>query len=170
MKAKAVRRSLTKARAKRPAGVHAASPGGTRIRSILVPTDFSAPAQAAIEYAVQLASQYDARLTLLHVIEPVATPDFAYYPLTLENDKVMAAAKKHLDQMAAKLKANLVEKTLVRNGVAFHEIARAAQTLKADLIVISTHGYTGLKHILLGSRAERVVRHAPCPVLVVRGG
>jgi nucleotide-binding universal stress UspA family protein len=56
----------------------------------------------------------------------------------------------------------------VRFGRSFHEIAAAARTLKADLIIISTHGYTGLKHAVLGSTTERVVRHASCPVLVVR--
>jgi nucleotide-binding universal stress UspA family protein len=56
----------------------------------------------------------------------------------------------------------------VRNGTAFDEIVRAAGSLRADLIIIATHGYTGLKHVLMGSTAERVVRHAPCPVLVVR--
>ena len=62
----------------------------------------------------------------------------------------------------------LVEKLLVRFGRSYHEIAEAARTLKVDLIIISTHGYTGLKHAFLGSTTERVVRHAPCPVLVVR--
>jgi nucleotide-binding universal stress UspA family protein len=62
----------------------------------------------------------------------------------------------------------VVEKLLVRQGRAFHEIAEAARTLKSDLVIISTHGFTGVKHALLGSTAERVVRHAPCPVLVVR--
>ena len=61
-----------------------------------------------------------------------------------------------------------MEKALVRYGRSFHEIAEAARTLKVDLIILSTHGYTGLKHALLGSATERVVRHAPCPVLVVR--
>ncbi len=61
-----------------------------------------------------------------------------------------------------------LDKPVIRIGQPFHEIATGAKTLKADLIVVSTHGYTGLKHVLLGSTAERVVRHAPCPVLTVR--
>jgi len=141
------------------------------IKSILVPTDFSAPSKKALDYAVPFAEQFGAKLTLLHVVEPVATPDFANsFPLMMENDKVMAACKAHL-QSLVKQKAidpKLVEKTLVRQGRSFHEIVDAARTLKMDLIIISTHGYTGLKHALLGSTAERVVRHAPCPVLVVR--
>jgi len=141
------------------------------VKSILVPIDFSAPSKKALDYAVAFAEQFGAKLTLLHVVEPVATPDFANsFPLMMENDKVMAACKARL-QALVKQKAidpKLVEKTLVRQGRAFHEIADAARTLKADLIIISTHGYTGLKHALLGSTAERVVRHAPCPVLVVR--
>jgi nucleotide-binding universal stress UspA family protein len=62
----------------------------------------------------------------------------------------------------------LLEKTLVRHGVAFDEITKAARELCVDMIVISTHGYTGLKHVVMGSTAERVVRYAGCPVLVVR--
>ena len=79
-------------------------------------------------------------------------------------------AKKELIEFARKagLHNSAVEKTLVRNGVPYNEISRAAASLKVDLIVISTHGYTGLKHALLGSTTERVVRHAKCPVLVVR--
>ena len=62
----------------------------------------------------------------------------------------------------------MLEMVLVRFGRSFHEIAEAARTRKVDLIIISTHGYTGLKHAVLGSTTERVVRHAHCPVLVVR--
>ena len=107
---------------------------------------------------------------MLHVVEPVATPDFAYYPLMMENDKVVAKAKQALARFIAKndLDQNVIEKMLVRNGAPFQEITKAAQSQKVDLIVISTHGYTGLKHVLLGSTTERVVRHASCPVLVVR--
>ena len=82
----------------------------------------------------------------------------------------MAECKRELERVVkqAGVSPKLIEKTLVRFGRSFHEIADAARTLKVDLIVIATHGYTGLKHALLGSTTERVVRHAPCPVLVVR--
>jgi len=149
----------------------ASVPALHRIKSILVPLDFSPPSKKALDYAVTFARQFKAKLTLLHVVEPVATPDFAAsFPLAMENDKLMAAANRELEgaAKAAKIPRGVVEKTLVRFGRSFHEIADAARTRKVDLIIISTHGYTGLKHALLGSTTERVVRHAPCPVLVVR--
>jgi nucleotide-binding universal stress UspA family protein len=142
-----------------------------QIKSILVPLDFSPPSKKALDYAVTFARQFKARLTLLHVVEPVATPDFAAsFPLAMEDDKLVAAAKYELERAvkAARIPSSAVEKILVRFGRSFHEIADAARTRKVDLIIISTHGYTGLKHALLGSTTERVVRHAPCPVLVVR--
>ena len=142
-----------------------------QIKSILVPIDFSSSSKKALTYAVPFAEQFGAKLTLLHVVEPVATPDFANSsPLLMENDKVMAACKAKLELLIKQkaIERKIVEKTLVRQGRSFHEIADAARTLKVDLIIISTHGYTGLKHALLGSTTERVVRHAPCPVLVVR--
>ena len=142
-----------------------------RVKSILMPLDFSPPSQQALDYAVALARLFQAKLTLLHVVEPVATPDFATsFPLAMENDRLMAAAKRELEKVVktARIPRNFVEKILVRCGRSFHEIAAAARTRKVDLIVISTHGHTGLKHALLGSTTERVVRHAPCPVLVVR--
>jgi universal stress protein A len=147
--------------------------GGPRLqlRSILVPTDFSRPSLKALHYAAALAAQFGAKLTLLNVVEPIGpTPDFAYNPVVLDNETVTANAKEQLQRLLARQGINvaLVEKTLVRHGVPFNEISGAASRLKADLIVIATHGYTGLKHVFLGSTAERVVRHAPCPVLVVR--
>jgi universal stress protein A len=158
---------LTKA-AVRPAK---ASLSRFHIRSVLVPLDFSEESKKALDYAVPLAKQFGAKLTLLHVVEPVATPDFAAtFPLAIENDKVMAVCKGRLEHLikVEAIDPNLVERALVRAGRSFHEIAEAARTLKVDLIIISTHGYRGLKHALLGSSTERVVRHAPCPVLVVR--
>ena len=141
-----------------------------QIRSILVPIDFSEPSKEALKAAAGFARQFGAKLTLLNVVEPVATPDFAYFPLVMENDKVIARCKQELEKLTNSegIEPALVEKTLVRNGVPFKEITNAARTLKADLIVISTHGYTGLAHVFIGSTAERVVRHAHCPVLVVR--
>jgi nucleotide-binding universal stress UspA family protein len=144
---------------------------GRQIRSILVPIDFSPPSAQALKYAAELAVRFGAKITLLNVVQPVATPDFAYYPLMMENDKVIAQTKRELERVpdSQGVDSSLIERILVRNGVPFHEITDAAKSLKADLIVISTHGYTGLTHVLLGSTAERVVRHARCPVLVVRG-
>ena len=143
-----------------------ASPLPFRIKSILVPLDFSPPSKKTLDYAVTFARQFKAKLTLVHVIEPIA----ASFPLAMENDQSMAAAQKQLESLvkAARIPRSAVEKFLVRFGRSFHEIADAARTRKVDLIIISTHGYTGLKHALLGSTTERVVRHAPCPVLVVR--
>jgi universal stress protein A len=141
------------------------------IRAILVPTDFSHYSEKALEYAIPLARQFGARLTLLHVIEPVATPDFeGAFPLALENARAKELCHSALKALSEKFgnEPALIEGRVVRQGRAFDEIAKAARELKIDLIVIATHGYTGLKHTFLGSTAERVVRHAPCPVLVVR--
>lgn len=146
-------------------------PAKLRIKSILVPIDYSAPSKKALDYAVSFAEQFGAKLTLLHVVEPIATPDFANsFPLVMQNDKVMTVCKTQLASLVAQktIDPKLVKKMLVRLGRSFHEIVDAARMLKTDLIIISTHGYTGLKHALLGSTTERVVRHAPCPVLVVR--
>lgn len=142
-----------------------------RLKSILVPIDFSDLSKQALDYAVPFAQQFGARLTLLHVFEPVAASAFpALARLVLENDKVVAACKTELDRLVKEkgIPPKLVEKALIRVGRSYVEIADAARTLKVDLIIISTHGYTGLKHTFLGSTTERVVRHAPCPVLVVR--
>lgn len=141
------------------------------IKSILVPLDFSVPSEKALDYAAAFARLFKAKLTLLHVAEPVATPDFApAFPLAMEDDQLMASAKIKLEGMAkaAGIPRGMVEKTLVRFGRSFHEIAEAARARKSDLIIIATHGHTGLKHALLGSTTERVVRHAPCPVFVLR--
>src|SRR5262245_11705092 len=111
-------------------------------RSILVPLDFSPGSQRALALALPFARQFGAKVTLLHVIEPVATPDFATtFPLALENDEQKAAAKKELDRLLKGLgpARKQVEKTLVRFGRSYHEIAEAARTLKLDLIIISTH-------------------------------
>jgi nucleotide-binding universal stress UspA family protein len=141
-----------------------------RIQSILVPIDFSEASKRTLKYALTFAEKFGAKLTLLYVVAPVATSDFAYYPFMMEDEKITAAGYEELKKLHIneKIDPQFIEKTLVRKGVAYWEITEAAKSLKADLIVISTHGNTGLKHLMLGSTAERVVRHAECPVLVVR--
>jgi universal stress protein A len=141
------------------------------IRRILVPLDFSTSAEKALRYAISFARQFDARVTLVHV-RPTT-----YYPAGMgEFATILPANEPPLDQIEADLKKNaarlvppgMCERTVVRIGAAYDEICRVAEELAIDVIIIATHGHTGLKHALLGSTAERVVRHAPCPVLVVR--
>ncbi len=138
-----------------------------QVREILVPTDFSPTSVHALDYAVPLARQMGGQITLLHVI------DLPVLPQTVENlvigDAMTSAAKERLEALAReKMPPPLLAKTLVRTGSSYQEITRLAQGLKSDLIILSTHGRTGFKRALLGSTTERVVRHAPCPVLTVR--
>ena len=176
MKTKLARNSQGPAR-KAPRSLAPASEGTIdlvpallKVKSILVPTDFSESSLKAIDYALSFARQFGAKLTLLYVAEPMPTHDFATFPLAMDDDKVKKAARQKLEALCVqpRIGPSLVEKILVRQGRAFHEISEAARALKVDLIIIATHGYTGVKHAFLGSTAERVVRHAPCPVLIVR--
>lgn len=143
-------------------------PALINIRSILVPIDFSATSTKALQYAIRMAEQFGAKIVLMNVVEPIVTPDFAY-PMMLEPDKIKAAAKEKLESLGRGIRVpGLIGRCVVRSGAPFAEIADVARALKVDLIILATHGYTGLKHVLLGSTAERVVRHVPCPVLIVR--
>jgi len=153
---------------KQPAKEIATMPPELRLRNILVPIDFSAASEKALSYAVPLARQFHAKITLLYVSqEQLCGTEFAYLPI--EESAVNWAAKEQMKTIAShKIAPELLGGTLVRHGVAFEEIAKAARELNTDLIIVNTHGYTGLKHALVGSTAECVVRHAPCPVLVVR--
>lgn len=134
----------------------------------LVPTDFSADADDALEYAMTLASKLRARLTLLHVIEPLVVGSTKTLPFTaiqyLEEQVTQIMAPYHARVTAAGLPCDYA----IVHGVPFQVILETARTDKIDLIIMGTHGRTGLRHVLLGSVAERVVRLAPCPVLVVR--
>ena len=174
-------KSLGARRSRAPAGRGSRARGRTavalvnrpamRIKSVLVPLDFSPAATKALTYAAAFARHFKARLTLVHVIEPVATPDFvAAFPLHREDDQLKAAAKVKIAAVLkqAGIPPALVEQVIVRFGRSFHEIADVARLRKVDLIIIATHGYTGLKHAFLGSTTERVVRHAPCEVLVLK--
>ena len=157
-------------RAARLEGAASASALSSRgIREILVPIDFSEPSKKALKYAVAFATQFGAQLILLHVIEPTAQ-GFPYPALALENDQVKATMKRRLEGLGKYETTNprLIQKAAVTHGRAFQEVVRAARGLQVDLIIMATHGYTGIKHVLLGSTTERVVRYAPCPVLVVR--
>jgi nucleotide-binding universal stress UspA family protein len=136
---------------------------------LLVPTDFSAGSAAASEYAVWLAGKAGATVLFLHVMEPTAySVDFALTRPDLSAE-VRAHAVEALRQLveAARSRGVSAEQALVV-GAPFTEIQKMAVERKADLIVMGTHGRTGLAHVMLGSTAERVVRLASCPVLTVK--
>ena len=140
---------------------------GFKLSKILVPTDFSKCSQIAFEYGLQLARDFGAELRIVHVINPHAFPFGDKYteldPAQLLRE-TEAAAQKQMCSMAAKSKARYSVSVL--RGSPAMEICHATNE-DVDLIVISTHGRTGLGHLLIGSVAEHVVRHAHCPVLVI---
>ncbi len=143
-----------------------------QIKTILFPTDFSNGARAAMDHAVSLARDYKAKLILLYVIQDISIAEW-YIPSSLSVtdlvEDMQKSAWKEMDKWAAEVAARVsdVEKSVVR-GVPFVEIIRTAKEKTADMIVIGTHGRTGIDHMLFGSTAEKVVRKAPCPVLTVR--
>ena len=141
------------------------------VQQILVPVDFSDNAQAVLEWAAHLAEEHGSRVLLLHVYHlPVEFQQLegAYLPADFWSN-VKAEAEQQLDVHAEALRGRGLEvEPLVREGYPATVIIEEACTQRADLIVIGTHGHTGLKHMLLGSIAERVVQKAPCPVLTVK--
>jgi universal stress protein A len=145
-----------------------------RLKKILVPTDFSPASKNAFRYARRFAEEFGAELTLLYVLAPApatrfaAIPGFPDAPSFFETD--FSGAEKNLRALISSTRNGNVESPQwkVRAGVPSHEIVDAAKEADVDLIIIATHGYTGWKHFCIGSTAERVVRAAPCPVLVVR--
>lgn len=155
-----------------PAPANPGPPAPPRLQRILVPLDFSENAGKALRYAVSFAQQFGASIILLHVVEPMIYPaDSGFVPVETHSweGSLVKETKARLDEVARQeITRGLEVETVVATGNAFVEIAETARSRQVDLLIITTHGYTGLKHLLLGSTAERVVRHAPCPVLVVR--
>ena len=141
------------------------------VRAILVPIDFSPNADTVLEWAAHLAEEHGSKLVLLHAYHlPVDFQQLegAYLPPDFWT-QVKTDAAKNLDRYAAELrKRGLTVETAIREGYPASVIEDEARERRADLIVIGTRGHTGLKHLLLGSVAERVVQKAPCPVLAVK--
>lgn len=141
---------------------------------ILVPVDFSAPARDALEYAAELARLSRAGLVVMHVIETVqyATPADLFGAaanLGMLEEERRRIAEQELARLARRLgKGGRKVRTVIGTGSPAHTIVTAAARLKAGLIVMATHGRTGLTHLLMGSVAERVVRTSACPVLTLR--
>jgi universal stress protein A len=149
----------------------AAATAPFRLKNILVPIDFSDCSRKALDYALPLAKQHGAGVTLLYVSPnpPYGGGEYGVIDVTLIEAEMRATGEKKLTAYAEnEARGTVPLETIVRSSAPAVEIVQLAKSWPADLIVISTHGNTGLKHVLLGSVAEHVVRHAPCPVLVVR--
>jgi nucleotide-binding universal stress UspA family protein len=146
----------------------------SRIRRIVYASDFSRASRPAFTKAVDLAKAYRAELVVLHVLSivPPVIEDGYMAPRVWEELEAgaRAAAQTQLDRLVVKArKARLRVKGLVVLGSPYEDIVRAAKRQRADLLVMGTHGRTGLTKVLLGSVAERVLRTSTCPVMTVRG-
>ena len=146
----------------------------TQLKRILVPTDFSDHSEHAAAYALELAKRYEAdEIHCVHVSDIPADlmATSAYYmtgPSEQFVEQVRAESRKSLEAFAQKNFPGVPVETVFLEGRPFAEIVRYASENQVDLIVISTHGRSGIKHALFGSVAEKVIRKAPCPVLVVK--
>ena len=142
------------------------------IKKILVPIDFSDYSKSALKYAVNFSKSFNAEMSLIYVVEPVIyPPDFSMGQIAIPsvNTEWDERAKQELEKLAKEeIPSGVSVKTLIKTGKPFIEIIETAGELNIDLIIIATHGRTGVEHILFGSTAEKVVRKAPCPVLTLR--
>jgi nucleotide-binding universal stress UspA family protein len=144
-------------------------PAGIRIKNVLVPIDFSERSLALLKYARVFAGKFGANLHLAHVYEPdYPLTSVMGMPLALPPVQVAQGVRRHLRDVAKKHGIELEPGHIhAIEGRPFEEICDLARRHAIDLIVVATRGNTGLKHLLLGSTAERIVRYSPCPVLVV---
>jgi universal stress protein A len=142
-----------------------------KIQKILVPTDFSPVSPHVIQYAGELAQTFGASLLVVHVVPPSAYPminvaGMGHFPNLRE--EIRKRCEHEMAELLAKTHPDVQPTSHIVEGVPFAEILSCAKAENVDLIVMATHGHTGLKHLVLGSTAERVVRMATCPVLTVR--
>lgn len=142
------------------------------VRRILVPTDFSLPAQRALSHALRLAKETGAELNVIHVSESLPAPyGCSAHEYLLEQQHAREKVSGEVEALVNKLSGGPFPGSLriiAMEGVPSQEIVRVAQEKDTDLIIIATHGRTGFKRFVLGSTADKVVRFAPCSVLVIR--
>jgi len=142
------------------------------IGTILFATDFSEGSDFAFEYALTMARQFDARLSVLHVInEPVDLRGFYVPHISFEKleEEIEEGARKMMEQFCRSHLADYANHdSFIVPGIAYDEIIKKAVEIGAGLIVLGTHGRTGLDHVLFGSTAEKVVRKSPVPVMTIR--
>jgi len=142
---------------------------GPYVDRVLAPVDLSEQSPLIVDHAGDLAAAYDASLDLLHVIEQVAYPDaYGVDPLTMSLPEVQERAQEALSSMAERVADVAPVNTHTMVGYAAHDIVDFAEENEAGLIVMATHGRTGLRRFLIGSVAEKVMRKAPCPVFTLK--
>lgn len=141
-------------------------------KKVMVPIDFSDYSRNALLYSVDFARHFNAELVLIYVVEPIIyPPDFSMGQVALPtiDQEMDTRAREELEQLTEEIIPKEIKTTIiVRAGKPFIEIIETAQDEDVDLVIISTHGRTGMEHILFGSTAEKVVRKSPCPVLTLR--
>lgn len=142
------------------------------IKRVVVPIDFSDYSKSALKYAVSFCKHFNAKIILVYVVEPVIyPPDFSMGQIAMPNVAIDMdkRANEELEKLAKKeIPSDLEVTTKIRTGKPFVEIIETAADEDADMIIIATHGHSGVEQILFGSTAEKVVRKAPCPVLTIR--
>ncbi len=142
------------------------------IKKILLPTDFSEGSIAVISYVLSLAGKYDAHIDILHIIHEFGDMTDFYVPhmsYDVIEKEMEDAARNNMENFCREnVEGKAKFEIHTRKGTPFLEIIQAARDLQSDLIVMGTHGRTGIDHILFGSTAEKVVRKSPIPVLTVR--
>ena len=140
-----------------------------KVQNIIVPIDFSKMSLQAVQIATQLARHFGASIHLAHVRQSNYTADFVAPAFMTYEQLGEQTALKELEGVACECGVSSASCHVLGGAPPFDEICRLAQTVPADLVVMPTHGRTGLKHVFLGSTAERIVQHSSCPVLVTRG-
>ncbi|MBL1214088.1 MAG: universal stress protein [Ignavibacteriae bacterium] len=142
------------------------------VKSILVPIDFSDYSKGALKYAVEVAKIFNAKMNLIYVIEPVVYPsDFSMGQVSIPavDNNAYERSQEELKKLAEQeIDSSIEVEVIIKSGKPFVEINEYATENDIDLIIIATHGHTGVEHLLFGSTAEKVVRKAPCPVLTLR--
>ena len=143
-----------------------------QITRIVVPVDFSEYSKNAFRYAIDCAQTFDAEMILVYVIEPIIYPaDFSFGQVALPSIE-HELQERGLDQLqiliGKEVPSGVRARAVIRSGKPFVEIIQLAKEEQADLIIIATHGHSGIEHVLFGSTAEKVVRKSPCPVLSIR--
>jgi nucleotide-binding universal stress UspA family protein len=142
------------------------------IRSILVPIDFSIHSKNALKYAIPIAEKFRASLHLVYVVEPTIYPaDLGFGQVVLPGveDELREKGAEELETLIRReIGKRVAASSAVRTGNPHQEILREAEERSVDMIVVATHGHSGVEHMLFGSTADRIVRNAHCPVMTIR--